>query len=227
MLKKIGTLILEILFWGRYLKEVVIDPSCFFTLITASLEVYNCETTGLLVGNVRERKLNGHRKRVIVLEAAYPFQTAKRKPTWCDIGNFEAFARARASLHSLDFSMVGEFHSHPNRPVRLSHADVAYIQERVGEMYERGNKMLNQNWLELVISVKRRVYKTPQKTGWKWRKTRDKLTCLVKLTPYLGYTIKIGGFWVEISDPPNRRRKKAKLFFSKMLMKRNKRLFAS
>jgi len=179
------------------------------------------------VGNFRQRKLNGHSKQVIVLEAAYPFQTAKRKPTWCDIGNFEAFARARASLHTLNFSMVGEFHSHPNRPVRLSDADVRYIRERVSEMYARGNRMLNHHWLELVISVKKREYKHPQETGWSWRKTGNKLSCIVKITPYLGYVIKIGGFWIDIENKKSRRREKAKLYFSKLISKHTRHFYAA
>jgi proteasome lid subunit RPN8/RPN11 len=205
---------------GENLQEVLIDQRCFFTLITASLEVYNRETTGLIVGKIRERKLNGRKKKYIVLEAAYPFQTAKRKPTWCDIGNFEAFERARASMHSLNFSMVGEFHSHPNRQVRLSEADVRYIRERVKEMYQNGNSMLNHHWLELVISVKKRHYKRAQKTGWSWRKKNKKLECIVRFTPYLGYKIQLGGFWVNIHNNDNRRHQ-AKLRFTNFINSQN------
>jgi proteasome lid subunit RPN8/RPN11 len=201
---------------GENLQDVIIDPRCFFSLITASLEVYNKETTGLLVGNFRARKLNGRRKTVIALEAAYPFQTAKRHHTWVDIGNFEAFSRARASLHSMNFSMVGEFHSHPNRPVRLSTADVKYIRERASEIYQLGNSMLNHHWLELVISVNKRVYKRPHKTGWSFRKHKNKLEILIKITPYLGYRILLGGFWVNIDSDDNLR-EEAKLGFSKRI----------
>jgi hypothetical protein len=182
--------------------------------MTASLEVYNKETTGLLVGSIKERKLNGRKKRVIVLEAAYPFQTAKRNPTWVDIGNFNAFERARSSLHSLKFSMVGEFHSHPNKPVGLTEYDVRYIRERVREIYESGNDMLNHQWLELVISVRKRVYKRPHKTGWSWKKKKNKLVCLIKTSPYLGYRIEVGGFWVNI-DCPESCRHEAKIRLSK------------
>ena len=196
------------------MQEVVIDPRCFFALIASSLEVYNRETTGLLIGNYRERKLNGKRKRVIVLEAAYPFQTAKRKPTWVDIGNFEAFGRARASMYSLNFPMVGEFHSHPNRPVRLSYADVRYIHERVSEIYENGNSMLNHHWLELIISVKKREYVNPQQTGWSWRRYKNRLSCMIKITPYLGYRVVIGGYWVPINGEGGPRKRRAKLLFS-------------
>lgn len=197
------------------MQEVVIDPRCFFSLITSSLEVYNRETTGLIIGNFRERQLKGRRRKVIVLEAAYPFQTAKRKPTWVDIGNFEAFQRARSSLHSMNFSMVGEFHSHPNRPVKLSDADVRYIRERVEEIYDNGNSMLNHHWLELVISVKKREYVRPQRTGWTWRRYKNKLTCIIKTTPYLGYRFVIGGFWISIHNG-DRRKREAKLNFSKL-----------
>jgi hypothetical protein len=116
-----------------------------------------------------------------------------------DIGNFTAFQRARASLHSLNFSMVGEFHSHPNEPVRLSEHDVRYIRERVSELYDNGNSMLNNHWLELVISVKKREYVNPQQTGWSWRKYKNKLSCIIKINPYLGYRFILGGFWVSIN----------------------------
>ncbi|UCH89800.1 MAG: Mov34/MPN/PAD-1 family protein [Thermoplasmata archaeon] len=210
------------------MQEVIIDPRCFFALITSSLEVYNRETTGLLVGNFRMRKMNGSRKRkkVIVLEAAYPFQTAKRKPTWVDIGNFEAFQRARASLHSLNFSMVGEFHSHPNRSISLSDADVRYIRERVQEIYYNGNSMLNHHWLELVISVRKREYSQPQKTGWTWRKYKNKLSCIIKTNPYLGYKFTLAGFWVSI-DEDDKRKVEAKLYFPDLIRSIQSRIKAS
>jgi hypothetical protein len=197
------------------LQDVLIDPRCLFALITSSLEVFNRETTGLLIGNQRERRVNGQKKRVIVLEAAYPFQTAKRHPTWVDIGNFTAFERARASLHSLEFPMVGEFHSHPNRPVSLTEADVCYIRERAKEIYQKGNKMLNHHWLEVIISVKRRFYQHPQKVGWSLRMTKKRLTCIIKVNPYVGYRVVIGGFWININNG-KKLKHDAKLIFSEL-----------
>lgn len=196
------------------MQEVIIDPECFFTLITASLEVYNKESTGVLVGNLRERKLNGQKKRVIVLKAAHPFQTAKRNPTWCDIGNFEAFGRARGSTLSLPYTMVGEFHSHPNRTVHLSEADTRYAKQRAKEILEFGGNMLNHHWLELVISVRKREYKRPQKTGWSWKQKKRRLEVLVKISSYVGYKISIGGFWIGL-DSKNGHKKEAVLGFPK------------
>ena len=168
----------------------------------------------MLVGAIRQRKLNGHRERVVVVEAASPFQTAKRNPTWCDIGNFEAFGRARSSGLSLDYSMVGEFHSHPNRSVNISEADIRYGRQRASEIEDCGYNMLNEHWLELVISVKKRRYKRAQKVGWKWTRRNKQLECRVMLTPYDGYIIRLGGFWIDLKVKSNGKTK-AELGFPK------------
>jgi proteasome lid subunit RPN8/RPN11 len=175
------------------LPPVMVDPACFLSLVNSAVEVYNRETTGMLVGSERVRVLQGRRRRVVALDAAMPFQTASRSVTWVEPSNHSAVHRARAAPGSLGFRVLGEYHSHTNNENGLSRADVDYALEALRRMNGHAPKQ----WLELVLGMRRKEYGRPREPGWTWRDYRRKAGCTVVLSPRAGFDITIAGYWIR------------------------------
>lgn len=171
---------------------IFVDPACFHSLVTSAVEVYNRETTGLLVGAERFRTVRGRRRRVVALEAAYPFQTAARKVTWVEPGNHAAAHRARSSTHTLGFRILGEYHSHTNNEQGLSRADVEYAAEALRRM----NGTAPGQWLELVLGVRRRMSARAREPGVRWRARGGKVACTVTMGRD-GFEITFAGYWLR------------------------------
>jgi proteasome lid subunit RPN8/RPN11 len=174
------------------LPPLQVDPACFHSLVTRAVEVYNRETTGLLVGRERWRTVRGRKRRVIALEAAYPFQTAARSVTWVEPGNHSALDRARTSTHTLGFRILGEYHSHTNNEQGLSRADVEYAAEALRHM----NGTAPKQWLELVLGMRRKSYVRPREPGVRWRARGRKVACGVTLGRD-GFDITFAGYWLS------------------------------
>lgn len=172
---------------------VVVDPACVMGLVNSAVEVYNRETTGLLVGTERWRTLGRGRKQVLALEAAYPFQTAARNVTWVETGNHRAAHRTRTAVDSLGFRIVGEYHSHTNNQHRLSEADVEYAAEALRRMNGHAPK----RWLEVVLGMRRKEYARAHKPGTRWRDYPRKVGCTVVVAPKLGFDVTIAGYWIR------------------------------
>lgn len=172
---------------------VLVDPACFLGLVNSAVEVYNRETTGLLVGTQRLRTLRGKRARVVALEAAYPLQTAARRVTWVEHGNRSAAHRARSAADSLGFRVVGEYHSHTNNEHGLSRDDLEYAREALRRM----NGAAPPRWLELVLALRRKDYAAPRRPGCKGRDYVRKAGCTVVVAPRLGFDVTISGYWLR------------------------------
>lgn len=172
---------------------VLVDPACFLALVNSAVEVYNRETTGLLVGTERIRMLQGKRQRVVALEAAYPFQTAARSVTWVEPGNHSAAHRARSAVDSLGFRILGEFHSHTNNEHGLSRADVEYAREALLRL----NGSAPKRWLELVLAMRRKEYATPRSPGFTWREYPRKVGCTIAVAPRVGFDVTFAAYWLE------------------------------
>lgn len=172
---------------------VVVDPACFVALVNSAVEVYNRETTGLLVGMERFRVLGKKRQRVVALQAAFPFQTAARSVTWVEPGNHKAAGRARTAVDSLGFRILGEYHSHTNNEHGLSGADKAYAAGALQSL----NGHAPRRWLELVLGMRRKEYARPRKPGYTWRDYPRKVGCSVVVAPRLGFDVTIAGYWLR------------------------------
>lgn len=170
-----------------------VDRACFLGLVNSAVEVYNRETTGLLVGAERVRTLRGRRRRVVVLETAFPLQTASRSVTWVEPGNHRAAHRARSAVDSLGFRTVGEYHSHTNNEHGLSSADVEYAREALA----RRNGHAPPRWLELILALRRKEYASPRRPGFAWRDHPRKVGCTVVLAPRAGFDVTIAGYWLR------------------------------
>lgn len=180
--------------------NIIIDPECFFSMVFSSIEVYNRETIGFIMGNMRRRMIHGKMETLVACEMAYPLQTASRKPTSVTKGNIRAFERTRALIPTLGLFLVGEYHSHPNTDAVLTKDDIEYIEDRMDQLYESNENLIENYWLELIISIRQKHYKSKQKIGWSWSDYKNKARCVVKIDPYLGYDLTIGGFWIYSED---------------------------
>jgi hypothetical protein len=175
---------------------VMIDPDCFYCLVLSTIEVFNRETTGFLMGNYRKRTINGEKRNIVACEVAYPLQTAYRNPTSVTKGNERAFERVRATIPSMNLFLLGEYHSHPFTDASLTRDDMDYIKDRLEQIYGKKENLIKNYWLELVISINKKIYKKPHEIGWSWRDYPQKAKCNVKINPYLGYDLTFGGYWV-------------------------------
>ncbi|HVL87066.1 MAG TPA: Mov34/MPN/PAD-1 family protein [Candidatus Thermoplasmatota archaeon] len=168
---------------------VMVDPPCFLSLVESSIEVFNRETTGMLIGHPRKRTIRGKPERVMALDVAFPIQTAARRVFSVEPGNGAAFHRARSAIDSLGYRIVGEFHSHTNNHVALSRDDLAYARNA---LLESGADA----WLELILGVRKKTYASPKRVGWIWRDYHKKAGCTVRITEDTGFDVTIGAFWV-------------------------------
>jgi len=180
---------------------ILMERGCFVGLATAAIEAYNRETDGFLVGDRALRVVRDRRRPVTVLRAAYPLQTAERKPNWVAHGNARAFQRAKRAMENQDlgYEVLGGFHSHTgdDGAASLSSTDLDYV---AGEIGRRIRSEGVDRWLEVVVALRRRSWSKPHRIGWTTRPYRRKLGCTVALDSAHGYELTLGGFWVRPAE---------------------------
>src|SRR6266545_4955771 len=161
---------------GRSMNDIVVDPGCFLGLCAASIEAYNRETNGCLMGGRGVRRVRRPR-RVAVLKAAYPIQTEERRPSSVGHGNLKAFDRARRTVSNLyvGLDLMGGFHSHTGTygAPALSALDVEYIEDEMNHLARQGEH--RHDWFELVVAIRRRTYARPHEVAWTFRRYPRKL----------------------------------------------------
>lgn len=175
---------------------VVMEKPCFFTIATACIEVYNRETTGFILGNVKSRTIQRKNLQAMVLDAAYPLQTAKRKPSMVEPGNTRALDRVESTIKSMEYQIIGGYHSHPDAPPRLSEGDKAYAQDRMDKLASRKYIGSGKDWLELVVSVRKRHYVTEHMIGWTFHDYKEKARAVFTIDRHMGYLITLGAYWM-------------------------------
>jgi proteasome lid subunit RPN8/RPN11 len=179
------------------MRPVIIEKPCFFTIAASCIEVYNRETTGFLLGKERYRKLQRQHTKVTVLEAAYPLQTAQRKPTEVEPGNRRAYKRAEAAIKSMDYDIIGEYHSHIEGLAELSREDIEYAEQRDTWLESQDFWSKDKALLELVVAISRRNYENPHKIGWSFHDYPKKAGVVFTLNKYIGYKITFGAYWYK------------------------------
>lgn len=94
---------------------LVLRKQAFLSMALAALEVYKLEAFGLLIGRRRGRD--------VVVDNAVAYQSSKRDYDYVAVSE----RRARRLDSALNFlsrnALVGDFHSHPDFPDRLSRHD--------------------------------------------------------------------------------------------------------
>ncbi len=165
-------------------KHVRISAACLKgTLIPAALEQYHRETSGYLIGS------NGPQSRAVNVLSAYPIQTDLRMFTQVMHGNLRAIKRVESSLSAARVRLLGGFHSHPQGPNRLSKSDLEFIGEK-SQTHELSE------WLEVLLSVTKKEYRSRKTEGIRLREYPKKLGLTVVTDQKTGYDVVISGFWV-------------------------------
>ncbi len=179
------------------MRDVVVDPGCFLGLCASAIEAYNRETNGFLLGGAAMRRVQRRRK-VAVLKAAYPIQTEERRPSSVAHGNLKAFDRARRTVNHLyvGLDLVGGFHSHTGTDgaPALSDLDLEYIEDELNHLARQGDR--RQDWLELVVAIRKRSYARRHELAWTFRRYPRKLGATIAIKPDVGYDVTLAGYWV-------------------------------
>ena len=180
-------------------KNVFIDPRCLITsLIPSALEEYHKEISGYLIGS------NGKKATKLKIAGAYPMQTDNKNRTWVEHGNESAVRRVDELVRTLQMKLVGGFHSHPKGPSYLSRDDVQFIREKLDAHKLR-------NWLELLVSVKKKDYLHPHAQGWFLKEFTNKIGFIIRTDPWTGFGVTLSGYWIRSEGP----RKEARLWTSR------------
>ncbi len=166
-------------------KHVHIDPKCLaLSLVPSAIEEYHKEVSGYLIGS------NGSQASRLKVISAYPIQSDIKKRTWVMHGNESAVKRINGLMKTMNMKLIGGFHTHPLGPSRPSASDVEFIRERLEEY-------ALPHWFELIMSVKKKYYSSPQDPGWGMRNYHNKIGMTIKPTPWMGFDVTLSGFWVR------------------------------
>lgn len=174
-------------------------------LVASAIEVYPFETTGLLTGKISKKKVSGRNRKMVILQTACPIQTAKRRTTEVNpLKNRKAFLRAFNSIVAIPkFNIVGEYHSHTKADAKaeLSNDDIGYVEERLQDVYKKGDLLLDKpRWLEVILGITKKKYPKLVDPGWSYSDYPRKARCLIKIPPRKGFEIKFGAFWIYNED---------------------------
>jgi proteasome lid subunit RPN8/RPN11 len=182
---------------------VILERGCLLGMVMAAMEVHSRETTGLLVGKVAKRFIRGTLTECVVLEEAYPLQTAKRMFTFVMVGNRRAFERARKTAGAYGFEILGEFHSHPESYPFLTKGDKRYIREQIMSGRRNELRLVGNRWLEVVIGLNKKEYKRTKKVGWypsDPSKRTGQVKGILRTEPKVGFEVKIKSWWVGLKS---------------------------
>ena len=128
---------------GLKLRHVKLSQQAFIGMITSSIEVYKKECFGLIIGSKHKTYYYAY--------DALPYQSADRDYESVTL----AANRCNKMNHALQYltthQVIGDYHSHPEGPDRLSSTDAIDIKEIGGE-------------LTMLISVR----KTTKFQKWQW-----------------------------------------------------------
>lgn len=129
---------------------VFISSAAYQSLMVSATEVYPRETDGVIVGRVDDHG-NYH------VTHAHPYQTAHRLFESVDQGNQRAVHRMNNLLTALNGHperphIIGGYHSHPQRKVRMRVAPSKDDLKEVQETLLPRHKSLDR-WLELIVRV--------------------------------------------------------------------------
>ena len=104
-------------------RNATIAEQAFIGMVTNAIEVYKKETFGLLIGKK-------HKKHYHITDTI-AFQTAKRDYEWVNIKGHRIKRINHALSHLTENQVIGDFHSHPEGPHKLSGADKEDLLEHM------------------------------------------------------------------------------------------------
>lgn len=184
-----------------YPMDVWLWPTRLRALLTSAIEVYNRETDGVFAGLCVMRKIYGKKRKVLLVDNVYPFQTSERKPSEVSHGNIAAFTRVMNFLTSSDVEFLGGYHSHPYpyRGVKLSKSDVEFINDELAFIRKSRHFRTQSKWLELLICIKKKKYARKRKPVWRIDRRGSRAKLFITIDPYTAYSVIIAAFWIDFS----------------------------
>ncbi|MGH7322493.1 MAG: hypothetical protein ACRELA_23105 [Candidatus Rokuibacteriota bacterium] len=183
----------------RTTTPVWIHRPSFVSIVSSTVEAFNREATGFLVGRPAYRKIHGRRRRLVLIEAAYPLITSRRAPSWVAPGNEAAYDRAVRVVHGVDVGLevIGGFHSHPNGPMGLSDGDLGFVRQHARRVETRGWRLHGDRWLELVVAIRRRELSNGTHPDWYWQEAGDRMRARFWVPGGERYDLTVAGYWVD------------------------------
>ncbi|MCW4011282.1 MAG: hypothetical protein NWF05_11815 [Candidatus Bathyarchaeota archaeon] len=128
------------------------------------------------------------------LDVAYPVQTGESgKSSWSP-GNQAAYNRIKDTINSMNFQIIGEYHSHINGTPELSKDDKEFIKEEADSFRKNGVEI--RNWLEMILKIESKKYtrKHAQSCDCSYLKKRIRFNIRGINSPLVGYSITIGTY---------------------------------
>jgi len=176
-------------------QTVYVTENCLVALITSCLETPHKEVGGFLIGKEDTRFVAGERIKCLTLDIAYQVRTCKSGKSFWQPGNVRAYTRIVDTIKSINFSIVGEYHSHIRNVAQLSDDDKEYIKQEVGEFTRSGIKVTN--WIEMILNVEPRTYSRKPAKTFECSYFRKKIRCTVRgvRDTFSGYSVTIGTYW--------------------------------
>lgn len=178
-------------------KTVSLSKIAIENMVLAIVESHPFEETGLLFGIVKKETLQ--------VNNAYPLITSLREKFSVGYGNIRAINRLRKMNELLGergrgLKIGGGFHSQIFKEYkgykvdkdRLSVHDLDFISDEM--------KLLKLDyWIEIVLGVKAKYYKTPKKPNLKFKKSGKRIYCYVRLAERYGFYISFNAYLIDMS----------------------------
>jgi len=176
-------------------QTVYITENCLVELIASCLEIPHKEVGGFLIGKEEKRFIKGERTDCLSLDIAYQIRTCKSGKSFWQPENVRAYNRIIDTIKSMNFSIVGEYHSHIHNVAELSDEDKKFIKQEVEDFSKSGVKVTN--WMEMVLNIETKTYTRKQAQAFACNYFRKKVRCTIRgmRDPLVGYSITIGIYW--------------------------------
>lgn len=173
---------------------VYVSETCLVALIASCLETPHKETGGFLIGKEDKRFVSGQRVDCLTLDVAYPVKTSDSGKSFWAPSNQSAYNRIKDTIDSMNFQIVGEYHSHIQNVAELSTEDKKFIKSEVEELKKNGIKI--GNWIEMVLNIEPKTYSRKQSRSCDCSYFKKRIRCNIKgiNNPLAGYFITIGTF---------------------------------
>jgi hypothetical protein len=136
----------------------------------------------------------------LTLEAAYPLQTKRSGKGYWILGNWTAYSRTIGTIRTLQFDIVGEYHSHIENFPELSEDDLKYIEQEFARFKRKAIKI--NDWIEMVlnIKVKKLLHEKMPKCNWTHFDKKERCNIRGIKDRKVGYQITLAAYWFNPED---------------------------
>lgn len=197
-------------------EKVLLAPRSRVIMLVSAMEVYPRETNGFLIHTPDYRS----QEDMTIVDNTYSLQTEKRKRRSVKHGNMSAVGRTMGAMSLMKRrQIIGGYHSHTNGYSDLTDDDMNFIEEEMGRLGKYGIRP--DSWLEIVMGVKKKEYRSPQEPGVDYSHFPRKARTILRMnqgngSARCGYDITMGAYWV-LEEDGRFRKQEAELLFPEFL----------